>query len=87
MVLLDNFRRKRTLSVVKRFLGMNHNEENQSTEVDRSPLTLHRFEAMAWAFGSADLGSAARVGLEIYPAALRGRLPGGDGAQPNRRFP
>ena len=42
---------------------------------------------MAWAFGSADLGGAARVGLEIYPAALRGRFPGGDGAQPNRRFP
>jgi predicted PurR-regulated permease PerM len=39
MALLENFSGKRTLPVVKRFLGMNHNEENQSTEIDRTPLT------------------------------------------------
>jgi putative permease len=39
MALLDNFNGKRTLPMVKGFLAMNHNDENQSTESDRAPLT------------------------------------------------
>lgn len=42
---------------------------------------------MAWAYSFVDLGGAARVDPEVYPAAICSRLPGGDGSQPDRRVP